>query len=71
MLHLLVSYSLLISNSPDNVFNLCSPNENILFSTLLAATLMNAESGCAAKSNSNDSPATTSNTDGKNPRIAI
>ena len=50
---------------------LYSPNENISFSTLLAATLMNAESGCAAKSNSNDSPATTSNTDGKNPRIAI
>ena len=74
MLHLLVSYSLLISNSPDksfDMFNLCSPNENISFSTLLAATLMNAESGCAAKSNSNYSPATTSNTDGKNPRIAI
>ena len=73
MLHWLVSYSLGISNLFDkNLYPvLYSPKQRISFFTVLAATMMNAESGRAAKCKSENSPTTSTNADGKNPRITI
>ena len=74
MLHWLVSYSLGISNLFDKSY-LCpvlySPKQRISFFTVLAATMMNAESGRAAKCKSENSTTTSTNADGKNPRITI